>query len=314
MNSAPILFLIFNRPDLTARVFAEIREAQPAKLFIAADGPRADHPQDETLCKKTRDIVLDVDWPCDFHTLFREQNLGCGKAVSSAITWFFEQVDEGIILEDDCIPHPSFFRYCTELLAKYREDTRVMTVTGARFPTPDAPALKSSYDFSIYHHIWGWATWKRAWDCYEHTLSEDHPVRDPEKLGRLLQDPDMTTFWSGIIADYASGDIDTWDFPWLFSCWKHQGLSIRPQVNLISNNGFGEHATHTRRKYQHTNALPLEEINFPLIPPGALTRNMQLEKESVQTFTPKDPEPEKMPPPLMQRILQKLHPRRLSDG
>lgn len=287
----PVLFLIFNRPALTRLVFERIREAKPSLLFVAADGPRAERPEEKSLCEESRRIAANVDWPCETYTLFRKENLGCGDAVSSAISWFFEHVEAGIILEDDCIPHPSFFKYCSELLDKYAEDTRIMTITGARFKNQETPKLASSYDFSIYHHIWGWATWRRAWNLYERKISRDHPVLNPEKLLEVLQDPEMVAFWSDIAAYYQSGKVDTWDYPWLFTCWKYGGLSIRPRENMISNEGHGPDATHTKSKNSLMSSIPLEGIIFPLKDPETVQRNHELDAESISIFLPKNPPP-----------------------
>src|SRR5262249_20722231 len=158
----PVLFLIFNRPNTTARVMEAIRTAGPGRLYVAADGPRDGNADEAKRCAEVRRIATQVDWPCEVQTLFRERNLGCRQAVSSAITWFFEQEQEGIILEDDCLPSPSFFPYCAELLARFRNDERIMCITGCNFQQ-DMKGYPYSYYFSKYHHVWGWATWRRAW-------------------------------------------------------------------------------------------------------------------------------------------------------
>lgn len=168
-TTPPTLFLIFNRPDLTAEAFSRIREAAPSQLFVAADGPCAGHPEDENLCQQARDVATRVDWDCDVHTLFRDENLGCKEAVSSAITWFFEHVEAGIILEDDCVPDLSFFPYCGKLLSRYAEDERIFAIGGNNFQ-PQGREYTASYYYSVYVHIWGWATWRRAWKHYDGKL------------------------------------------------------------------------------------------------------------------------------------------------
>ena len=168
--NTPILFLIFNRPDTTFKVFEEIRKIKPAKLYIAADGPRPNVIGEEEKCTASRNIIKQVDWDCDVKTLFREKNLGCKIAVSSAISWFFENVEEGIILEDDTFPTQSFFWFCQELLDFYRNDSRIMHISGNNFQLGKIRG-EGSYYFSKYNHIWGWATWKRAWRFYDVSLN-----------------------------------------------------------------------------------------------------------------------------------------------
>lgn len=172
----PVLFIIFRRPENTARVFAAIREARPSRLFIAADGPRASHPDDAERCRLAREVVAKVDWPCEVHTRFLDKNLGCGRAVSSAIHWFFENVEEGIILEDDILPEPSFFRYCAVLLERYRDNPRVMNITGYNPLTHGVG--DGSYYPSRFFHCWGWATWRRVERLYDYELSSFPALRE----------------------------------------------------------------------------------------------------------------------------------------
>jgi len=205
-QTPPILFLLFNRPYLTQRVFACIREARPARLFVAADGPRPDRVGERQLCAEARKVVDQVDWPCELLTLFRDENLGCGKAVSSAIDWFFEHVEEGIILEDDCLPHPSFFRFCEKLLEKYRDDERVMQIGGCNFQDgiKRGPA---SYYFSIYNHIWGWASWSRAWKYYDVGITSWRKTIHEEFLYTLFNDKKSVKYWEKILDSVQRGEI-----------------------------------------------------------------------------------------------------------
>lgn len=233
----PILFLIFNRVEQTGIVFEEIRKLQPKKLFIAADGAR-DAVKDESLqCFLTKEIVLrGVDWDCEIKTLFRDKNLGCGKAVSSAIDWFFDHVEEGIILEDDCVPDPSFFPFCKELLEKYRDNEKIMHISANNF---QQGVIRGNgfYYFSRLAHIWGWATWKRAWKKYDFTLNRyyNYPANDVH--------PRFQSF----IKQIKEGFIDTWDVQWSMSVWWNQGIAIMPETNLVKNIGYGDkNATHTK--------------------------------------------------------------------
>jgi hypothetical protein len=269
-SAVPVLFLVFNRPDTTARVFEAIRAARPQRLFIAADGPRADRPDEAERCRQVREIATVVDWPCEVQTLFRQQNLGCKRAVSSAIDWFFEQVEEGIILEDDCLPDPSFFPYCSELLARYRDDPRVMAISGDNFVSAHwRPA--ESYYFSLFPHIWGWASWRRAWACYDVNLTDWPAQRDAGLLRRVFpSSPSSQAHWTDIFGETARGEVDTWDYQWVYAMWKHDALSCLPAVNLISNIGFGANATHTRDAEAKLANLPRESLTLPLKHPAVV--------------------------------------------
>ena len=261
----PVLFLIFNRPDTTKQVFDEIRKAQPAQLFVAADGPRKDRPTDYELCKKTRDILQQVDWDCKVSTLFRDENLGCKKGVSSAIDWFFSSVDKGIILEDDCVPNQSFFLFCQELLERYRDDERIMMISGDNFQFGKR-RTNCSYYFSKYFHIWGWATWKRAWNHYDIDMKLWPEIKEGRWLKDILKDNKTEKFWEKIFENTYLGKINTWDYQWVFSCWIQNGLSILPNVNLVKNIGFDGTATHTKGRNKQAN-LPVNSLPFPLINP-----------------------------------------------
>lgn len=246
MFETPILFLVFNRPDTTALVLDSIKLVKPRKLFIAADGPRENREGDIDLCKRVRDLVIArIDWDCEVNTLFRENNLGCGRAVSEAISWFFTQVEEGIILEDDTLPNISFFKFCRNLLERYREDETIMHISGNNF---QSGIIRSDgdYYFSKYSHIWGWATWKRAWQKYDYLLS-NWPDYKLFGLSRICNyDETQIKFWKKIFDEVYSGLIDTWDYQWLFSIWFNKGVCVLPNLNLVINIGFREDATHTK--------------------------------------------------------------------
>lgn len=245
MFNIPILFLIFNRPDTTQRVFEEIKKQKPKYLFVAADGARSDSLEDAQKCKRARDIVLDgIDWDCEVKTLFRDENLGCGVAVSAAITWFFENVEQGIILEDDCLPHPSFFVFCETLLEKYKDDENVYGISGDNFQD-GLQSGDASYFFSNYCYIWGWATWRRAWDSYDFNLSQLEKFKEKQLIKRIDKRIVFKNYWFAILDKVANKEIDTWDYQWLFTLWNNGGVAVVPNVNLISNIGFGKDATHT---------------------------------------------------------------------
>ncbi len=258
MNT-PILFLIFNRPDTTIRVFSKIKETRPAKLYIAADGPRPGKAGEIEACNKTREIAQLIDWPCEVKTLFRENNLGCKMAVSSAIDWFFEQEEEGIILEDDCMPGASFFSFCEKLLEKYRHDERIMHISGDNFQFGEKRG-HASYYFSRFNHVWGWASWRRAWQHYHVHLNNFEAFRDERIMDKVFDEPTNREFWIKTFLKVKNNQVDTWDYQWTYAMWTQNGLSILPNVNLISNIGFGS-GTHTQQKKSMFADIPTVELN-----------------------------------------------------
>jgi hypothetical protein len=258
-EASPVLFIIFRRPETTLPVFQAIRAAKPPKLYISADGPRPGRPGEAELCAQTRAIVQNVDWPCEVKTRFHESNQGIQKGVAGAISWFFSQEEQGIILEDDCLPHPDFFPYCAKLLDRYRSDERVMHIGGVNFQ-PVASTDAGGYYFSRYNHVWGWATWRRAWDRYRGEF---------EGLDRFLIEAGRTGFWDSAreqkywtrtFAQTRRGEIVTWDYQWKFTLWAEGGLGITPDANLIVNLGFGDGATNTGNSSGNSGARGLEPL------------------------------------------------------
>lgn len=259
--NTPILFLIFNRPDLTRIVFERIREVKPKYFYVAADGPRKDHSEDANKCSLAREIVLkNIDWKCEVKTLFREKNLGCGLAVSEAITWFFEHVEEGIILEDDIIPDITFLSYCKNLLNRYRSDNRVMMISGFNINGSWYPE-KQSYYFSYFGGVWGWATWRRAWRGYDLKIRK----WDDREIQKYILNffPGYSQSRKNLYNDIRKGAIDTWDIQWGFHRLLNKGLCILPSKNLVQNIGFNEEATHTKAKpvWHHQK---LFKMQFPM--------------------------------------------------
>ncbi len=236
MIETPVLLLIFNRPDTALKVFNVIREAKPKKLFIAADGPRSDKPMDKELCIKTRSIIHNVDWDCEVRTLFREENMGCGIAIYEAINWFFSYEEQGIILEDDCLPHPTFFYFCEEMLNYYRDDLEVFNISGSNNQFGRHRG-DGSYYFSKYGHTWGWATWQRAWKNFDREIP-DYP--------NVIESIEIESYWKNIFQSvYINKNIDIWDYQWLFYIRKNKAKAVVPNKNLILNIGFDSTATHT---------------------------------------------------------------------
>jgi hypothetical protein len=229
----PILFLIFNRPDVTRQVFRTIRDQKPTHLYVAADGPRPHKSSELQLCAETRQVIEQVDWECDVRKLYRDENLGCGRAVSQAISWFFEQESEGIILEDDCLPDASFYPFCHQMLERYRENEKVGSVSGNNFLPPGMRAA-APYGFSKYAQIWGWATWARFWKSYDFELSGDEEEWE-EIIKRVNPIEYHARYWIEVLRAMKSGLLDTWDYQVIFSAWKNGSVHIYPSRNLISN-------------------------------------------------------------------------------
>ena len=261
----PVALIIFNRPDTTKRVFEQVAKAKPRRLFIIADGPRGDRPGEREKCAAVRTIVEGVSWDCEVFKNYSDVNLGCGRGPAAAITWVFEHVEEAIILEDDCLPDQSFFRFCHELLEKYRHDERVMSISGTKIAS-DSTRLPYSYFFSRLPKGWGWATWRRAWEHFDFDLNLWPELRDTSWLGQILEDPSAVGSWSHVFDRVLASDetVDYWDHQWTFASWVQNGLAVVPQTNLVSNIGFGEDGTHTKNPTGFGACLPTAEIRFPL--------------------------------------------------
>ncbi len=277
--NSPVLFIVFNRPETTRRVFSAIRAAAPSKLYVAADGPRLHIAGEEELCNRTREIFEQIDWECQVETLFREENVGCRRGVSEAINWFFEAESEGIILEDDCLPEPSFFQYCQELLEHYRLDSRIMSITGTCLHAT-ADRDPHSYYFSRYPVVWGWATWRRAWSHNDTDMKLWPEARRTRLFSTIFESRQEAKFWSKRCQKVYRGEIDTWDYQWNFANWHQRGLTATPQHNLISNIGFGENATHTFDSSSHYSAMPSQKLSFPLRHPPAVVRDARRDRET----------------------------------
>ncbi len=280
----PILFLIFNRPDTTRQVFDAIRQRKPRYLYVASDGPRQDRVGEKEKVEVVRKIATDVDWDCEVVTLFREKNLGCKVAVSSAIDWFFEHVEEGIILEDDCVPNQSFFQFCSKLLKKYKYVNNVWEISGVNLFAGQV-VFDASYAFSRYGGIWGWATWKRAWAAYDVNMDSWMEKRKNTKWLKSV----CTTMSERIIirqqfdAVAVQKEINTWDYQWVYTKLLFNGLSIIPQVNMIQNIGFGEGATHTTKKNTQY-CFTQSELSDELVHPESVYENQEYQALYSQRF------------------------------
>lgn len=282
----PVLMIIFNRLDTTKVVFEAIRKARPPRLYVAADGPRPHVPSDKEKCAATRRIVESVDWPCEVKTLFQDENLNCGRAPSTAMSWFFEHEEQGIILEDDCLPSQSFFRYCQELLDRYKDDHRVMHIGGNNFLKGWRNDEDYSYYFSRSGHIWGWATWRRAWQKFDFDIQLYPKLKqsgyfDNFFLNRLEKTYRLRKF-DLTVAN--RGRVDWWDYQWDFARFANSGLAIVPQVNMVKNLGFGEGATHTVNGTNTMTTMQAGEMEFPIKHPPFVIRDIESDKKYFSGF------------------------------
>ena len=267
VDCKPILLIVFNRPVTTRRVFEAVRNARPSKLFVAADGPRKYKEGEAERCKLVREIATAVDWDCEVQTLFRETNLGCGIGPSSAITWFFEHEEEGIILEDDCLPSPEFFTFCSELLDRYRHDERIMNIGGCNFlPAGYHNDSVVSYYFSKHGNTWGWATWGRAWRLYDYNMRSYKSARQQEVLehsyNSLAEKEYFLRIFERTYIDNRS--ITWWDYQWEFLLRTNSALTVVPNKNLVVNIGIGEDATHTTNPNGLAAKMRHEQLHLPI--------------------------------------------------
>ena len=279
----PVAFIIFNRPDTTKRVFDAIRQAKPPKLFVIADGPRADRSGEAEKCAAARSIIDGVDWECEVLTNYSDVNLGCKVRVSSGLDWVFSEVEESIILEDDCLPHSTFFPFCEELLDYYRNDQRIMVVSGCNFQF-GSNHNDYSYYFSHYAHIWGWASWRRVWQNYDVDMKLWKEIRDCGLLKSVLKETKLLKHWNKIFQDTYNGLVDTWDYQLAFTLWSQNGLTILSNSNLVSNIGFREDATHTTKENSNVANIPTEAVDFPLKHPSFMMRNIQADEYTEKLF------------------------------
>jgi hypothetical protein len=281
MLNTPVAFIIFNRPDVTDRVFQAIRQAQPKKLLVIADGPRVDRTGEAEKCTAARAVIDQVDWDCEVLTNYSEVNLGCKLRVSSGIDWVFSEVEEAIILEDDCLPHPSFFLFCEKVLEDYRTDEKIMHISGTNM-LPSV-SLNSSYRFSRLVPIWGWATWRRAWQHCDMSMKLWPAYRETQDIKYFgSQARNVAEVFQ---SNYLS-QVDTWDAQWAFSCTVTQGLTIIPKTNLIQNIGFRGDATHTKAVNQCA-FIPVQGVDFPLKKPDYIVPDQKLDQSFLEFLNSK---------------------------
>ncbi|AOY84345.1 MAG: glycosyltransferase family 2 protein [Moorea sp. SIO1G6] len=259
----PVAFIIFKRPDTTERVFEVIRQAKPPKLLVIADGPRADRPGEAEKCAAARAIIERVDWDCEVLENYSDVNMGCCQRVSSGIDWVFNTVEEAIILEDDCLPHPDFFPFCENLLERYRDDERIMLISGTNFLGQWKSDIQS-YHFSYYTATWGWASWRRAWNYYDINMSLWSNPEIKNRIRDVLANKEHYKALKKSIEYTLNGKYDAWDYRWTFAILAQSGLSVVPAVNLISNIGFGEDATHTFSPDNERAKIKTLSLKYPI--------------------------------------------------
>lgn len=266
----PVVLIIFNRPEHTRKVLDKIRQVRPKKLYVIADGPRADHPLDPELVLACRRLTDAIDWDCDVVRDYAEKNLGCRERVVTGLSKVFNQEDRAVILEDDCLPSKSFFYYTQNLLSRYADDARVGSI-GGTLPSGIGTPGQDSYFFSKYPRIWGWATWSRVWKNYDASILKWPDLRKTNFLEKQLRTKKAIRNWTWNFDRIYKNEIDTWDYQFVFSMWMHNMLTVMPTKNLISNIGFGPEATHTFDSSSEFANIISEEIELPLVHPISIS-------------------------------------------
>jgi len=283
----PVVLIIFNRPERTTEVFAEIRAAQPLELFVIADGPRSNVASDVVKCAAARATIERVDWPCRITRCYSDCNIGLRKNVSEGLDWVFSQTERAIVLEDDCLPDASFFLFCEELLERFSQDRQVAAIGGTNLdPAKTAPGGGESYYFSRFCHVWGWATWRRAWQLCDHEMKEWPRLRRTNWLREIWLTATAENFWRRHFDDaYARkrDGLSTWDIPWFFSWWRHDLITIVPRNNLVRNIGFGPDAAHTKSQTCAAQ-LPTTPMQFPLHHPEKKVVNVTADHHIQENF------------------------------
>jgi hypothetical protein len=273
----PVALLVFNRPEITERLVTRIIQANPPKVLVFADGPRADHPEDIELIRATRNVIAEAPWACEVVLNYSETNLGTKYRPATGLDWVFNLVEQAIFFEDDCLPHESFFRFCDELLERFKNNDRIMMISGNNF-FRGKRFNSDSYLFSHYVGIWGWATWRRAWKHYDVELHSWKTLRQTQFLKHLLSSDAEVTLWHNNFERIVSGESVTWDHQWQFACWLRRGLSIMPSVNLVTNVGFGPGAKHYVTIDHRLANVPFQGMRFPLNHPTSIVRNEKADR------------------------------------
>ena len=278
--AVPILFLTFNRPEQTRQVLEQICLADPSRLYVHSDGPRMTQPADRKKVSDVRKLIQEkiAHTSIELHTRYRDKNAGLRKGVFDAISWFFEQEEYGIILEDDCLPDPTLFQFCSELLLKYRHDERIMHIGCSNLSETECSHISSSYLFSKFSFVWGWASWRRAWKSMEINFKGLEAFKRKGELERFLPNSQARTYLIDKFQSTRDGKINSWAFSWFYSIVKSDGICIVPKVNLVQNTGIGtSEATNT--KHQNTRAqIRAQAMEFPLNHPEQQEIDLAMEE------------------------------------
>ncbi|MGE0102277.1 MAG: glycosyltransferase family 2 protein [Blastocatellales bacterium] len=277
MKKTPVVLIIYNRPDTTARVFNEIRRYKPTILYVIADGHKAGDVFDKNMVDNTRELIKNVDWDCDVRLNYADTNLGCRIRICTGLDWVFNQSEKAIILEDDCLPHKDFFAFCDEILNRYQYEPRIMHVSGSNYLFGKID-IEYSYYFSIYNHCSGWATWSRAWKYFDPEIKSWPYLKETDFLSNLFDNDKSRTYWESAFQDVYEKRIDSWAYCWTLACWMNNGLTIIPRHNLITNIGYGLNATHTKNARSRFADIPTSPLSFPLIHPVQIDRNNDADK------------------------------------
>ena len=285
-SAVNVAFLIYNRPQLTRRVLDAVAEACPARLLVVADGPK--DQADRKKCEAARSVLDGVDWDCEVETDFARENMGCRRRVSSGLDWVFSRVEDAVILEDDCLPHATFFPFCAELLDRYRHDDRVAHIAGTNLDAGNA-SMAHSYFFSRFTTAWGWATWRRCWQDYDVDLRAWPAVKATGSYCDLCSSRHEACCLEDLWDDFHAGRIDSWDAQWAFNVMTQNRVAIVPSVNMVSNLGFGPGATHTHDAASSHSLVPACAMEFPLRHPPHMICNAVYDRAAMRRFISAEP-------------------------
>jgi hypothetical protein len=271
--TTPVALIFFNRLDITEKIFAEIKKVKPIKLLLIADGPRSNHKDDIDRCTATRNLFENIDWDCEVLKNYSDINMGCDKRVITGLNWVFDNVEDAITLEDDALPSSEFFWFCQDLLEKYRDDKRIMSISGGNFQFGKKATSKYSYYYSRYCHMPGWATWRRAWKCFDEQMKTWPEIRDTGQLANVFEKCRPVRYWTALFDKIYPVVNSPWDYKWVYTWWVNNGLSIIPRTNLVSNIGYNrEDATHTKKDSIFAN-VKINRLDFPLDHPPYMIRD-----------------------------------------
>lgn len=275
--SPPVLLLTFNRPEHVRRMLTILKSIGVSSLYISCDGPRPDETSDKERIALIRKLVNAIDWDVSVKTNFSDINNGCKIGVYQGISWFFGHEEQGIILEDDCEPNAYFFQYCQELLIKYKDDKKVMSLSGTNLL--QRQWNEDSYVFSSFPFCWGWATWRRAWQLCDIEMKQWPNYKNTDNLNKYFANKNTVAYWTKLFDKTYHGQIDTWDYQWAFACFQHHGLAIIPNHNLITNVGFDNDATHTKFAHLRYSSVPTQSLRFPLKHPKLVEKNQIVDQD-----------------------------------